>query len=559
MATTEVTSAVGVDMPEGAFPVLTPAQLERIAPHGRSRTVSAGEVLTRPGQPANAIYVIRAGLVEGARATGHGDEVVARFTPGMFTGEANHLTGRPSLATIRATVDGEVVEVPREQLLALIQTDPELSTLFMRALILRRLALISRGGGDVVVLGSSHCLSTLRIREFLTRNGYPYAWIDLDRDTTSQELLDRFEIRQEDVPVVICRGQLVLRNPPNHEIAECLGFNAAIDRGRVRDLVVVGAGPAGLAAAVYGASEGLDTLVLEANASGGQAGTSSRIENYLGFPTGISGEELASRAQAQALKFGAEIMVAANATALECDKRPYAIGLADGGRVLAHAVVIASGAAYRRLPIAGLERFEGVGIYYAATPMEAQLCNGEEVIIIGGGNSAGQAAVFLADSCTRVHVLVRSQGLAATMSRYLIRRIEDHPGITLHAHTEVAALEGEHHLERVQWRNNVTGATESHGIRHIFSMTGAVPSTQWLNGCVAMDDKGFIRTGPALVPEDLGAPAWQAGRAPFLLETSLPGVFAVGDVRSQSLKRVASAVGEGSTAIAEVHQALAPG
>jgi len=355
---------------------------------------------------------------------------------------------------------------------------------------------------------------------------------------------------------VICRGQLVLRNPTNGEIADCLGFNEPIDETRVRDVVIIGAGPAGLAAAVYAASEGLDALVIESNAPGGQAASSSRIENYLGFPTGISGQELAGRAFTQGEKFGAQFMIAKGATRLACSRRPYAVEIENGARVPARTVIIATGAEYRGLPVDDLSRFHGAGVYYGATPLESQLCRGEEVIVVGGGNSAGQAAVFLAETARRVHMVIRAAGLADTMSRYLIRRIEDHPAITRHVHTEIVSLEGNGHLERVGWRDNQTGRVEAHGIRHVFTMTGAVPSTRWLDNCLALDANGFIKTGPDLLPEDLAAARWPLARAPHLLETSLPGVFAIGDVRSGSLKRVASAVGEGSIAIAAVHRVL---
>jgi len=474
----------------------------------------------------------------------------------MFTGEVTMLSGRPGLAQIRAGADGEVIEVGRDGLLALIQTDGELSAIFMRAFILRRLELINRNVSDVVVLGSMHCKGTLRVREFLMRNGHPHTMHDLDRDASSQELLDRFHVSAADIPVVITCGGAVLKNPSNQQIADALGFNAAIDQTQVRDLVIVGAGPAGLAAAVYGASEGLDVLIVESTAPGGQAGASSRIENYLGFPTGVSGRDLAARAANQALKFGAQLMVGPGAKRLACDKAPYAIEIGDGQRLPARAVIIASGAEYRRLPIDDLSRFEGAGVYYAATFMEAQLCAGEEVIVVGGGNSAGQAAVFLAETARRVHMVIRAAGLAETMSRYLIRRIEDHPAITRHVHTEIVSLEGNGRLERVGWRDNQTGRVEAHGIRHVFSMTGAVACSGWLDHCLALDDKGFIKTGPDLLPEDLAIARWPLARAPHLLETSLPGVFAIGDVRAGSLKRVASAVGEGSIAIAAVHQVL---
>jgi thioredoxin reductase (NADPH) len=426
----------------------------------------------------------------------------------------------------------------------------------MRAFVLRRIELIAGGYGDVVMIGSTHCAGTLRVKEFLTRNGHPFHYIDLDRDADAQDLLDRFHISAADVPVLICRGDAVLRNPSNRQIADCLGFNDAIDRTHVRDLLIVGAGPAGLAAAVYGASEGLDVLVLESNLPGGQAGSSSRIENYLGFPTGISGLELTGRAYAQAQKFGAQVMVAKGAAKLACAHPLYAVHLEDGGRIDARALIIASGAEYRKPAIAHVSQFEGAGVYYAAARMESQLCAGEEVVVVGAGNSAGQAAVFLADKARHVHILVRKDGLADTMSRYLVRRIEEHPAITVRTRTELVALEGERHLDRVQWRDSRTGVVATHDIRHVFMMTGAVPNTSWLDGCLALDGRGFIKTGPDLLPDDLQAAEWPLARPPFLLETSRPGVFAVGDVRGGNIKRVASAVGEGSIAVAFVHQVL---
>ena len=368
--------------------------------------------------------------------------------------------------------------------------------------------------------------------------------------------MDQFHVTAADVPVLICRGESVLRDPANEEIADCLGFNQAIDPEQVRDLVVVGAGPAGLAAAVYGASEGLDVLVLESTAPGGQAGSSSKIENYLGFPTGISGQELTGRAHTQTQKFGAQVMIAHGARRLECARKPYGLAIGDGRRVPARAVIIATGAEYRRLPLPNLSRFEGAGVYYGATFMEAQLCAGEEVVVVGGANSAGQAAVFLAETAKRVHVLVRSEGLAASMSRYLIRRIEQSPVIELRTRTELVDLEGGDHLERVTWRDGRSGATETRDLRHVFLMTGAEPATRWLAGCVVLDGKGFIKTGADLSPEELATARWPLARPPFLLETSRPGVFAVGDVRAGSVKRVASAVGEGSVAVSFVHRVL---
>jgi len=538
------------------FPTLTPAQVARIAAHGTVRPIRRGEVLVEAGEHVVPFYVVIAGRVEIVRPSGTAETLVAVHGPGQFSGEVNMLSGRRALVGARATEPGEVVEMDREHLLTLVQNDAELGEIIMRAFILRRVELIAHGMGDVVVVGSVHCSGTLRVREFLTRNGHPHSYIDLDRDPGVQELLDQFHVSPEDVPFLICRGETVLRNPTNEEIADCLGFNDPIDPAQVRDVVIVGAGPSGLAAAVYGASEGLDVLVLESGSPGGQAASSSKIENYLGFPTGISGQELTARAYTQAQKFGAQLMVAKGAQRLACERKPYAIEIDGEQRVLARTVVIASGAEYRKLALENLSQFEGAGVYYGATFMEAQLCGGEEVIVVGGGNSAGQAAVYLAQTARRVHVLIRSGGLAESMSRYLIRRIEDNPAIDLRTHTELIALEGDGHLERVTCRDRQTGTVETLDIRHVFVMTGASPSTKWLADCVVLDAKGFIKTGPDLSLDELAAAEWPLARPPYLLETSLPGVFAVGDVRGGNIKRVASAVGEGSIAVAFVHQVL---
>ncbi len=538
------------------FPTLTPVQVARIATHGRRRPIRRGEVLVEAGAEVVPFFVVTEGRIEIVRPSGATETLVAVHGPGQFTGEVQMLSGRRALVQARVSEAGEVIELDREHLLTLVQTDGELSEIIMRAFILRRVELIAHGFGDVVLIGSTHCSETLRAKEFLTRNNHPYSYIDLDRDADVQGLLDRFHVSAADVPVLICRGDVVLRNPTNQQIADCLGFNAAIDQTQMRDVVIVGAGPAGLAAAVYAASEGLDVLVIETSAPGGQAGSSSKIENYLGFPTGISGQALAGRAYTQAQKFGAQVIIAQSATRLSCDRKPYTIEIGSGQRVPTRSVIIATGAEYRKPPLENLARFEGAGVYYGATFMEAQLCVGEEVIVVGGGNSAGQAAVFLAQTAKRVHVLVRSGGLAESMSRYLIRRIEDNPAIILRTRTEIMALEGDNHLERVRWRDNQTGNTETHDIRHVYFMTGGDPNTRWLDGCVVRDTKGFIKTGSDLSQDELAAARWPHGRAPYLHETSLPGVFAVGDVRAGSIKRVASAVGEGSITIAFVHKVL---
>lgn len=538
------------------FPTLTQAQVGRIASHGRARHLEPGEVLIEPGGSNTRFFVVSAGSLEVAGNRGAGDEVVTVHRPGQFTGDVGTLSGRRALVRVRAGEPSEVIELDREYLLALVQADGELSEILMRAFVLRRMELIRNSVGDVVLLGSRHCQGTLRVKEFLTRNGHPYAYVDLDTDDSVQNLLDRFHVTDGDIPLLICHGNVVLRNPTNRQMADCLGFNDAIEQTHLRDVVIVGGGPSGLGAAVYAASEGLDVLVVEASSPGGQAGASSRIENYLGFPTGISGGELAARAYTQSQKFGAQLLIARGAKRLKCDRRTYSIEIESGERIPARTVIIASGAEYRKLPISNLEQFEGAGIYYGATFLEAQLCKGEEVIVVGGGNSAGQAAVYLAQTSKHVHLLVRSDELAERMSRYLIRRIEDNPAITVRTRTELTALDGDTRLRSVTWRDRVTGETQRREITHVFCMTGATPTTKWLDRCVALDAKGFIKTGLDLTREDLAAAGWPLARPPHLLETSLPGVFAVGDVRAGNFKRVASAVGEGSIAVAFVHQVL---
>ena len=540
---------------EHIFPKLTPTQIRRITPHGHTRTTKRGEVLYEQGDSASSFFVVVSGELEVLRPSGTVDTLVTVHHSGQFTGEVGTLSGRRTMFRLRVTKPGKVIELDRQHMLTLVQTDAELGEILMKAFILRRAELITAGVGDIVLIGSTYSADTLRIKEFLMRNGHPYSYIDLEHDPDVQNMLDSFHLAASEIPVVICRGQVVLRNPSKQEIADCLGFNESINQTQVRDIIIIGAGPSGLAAAVYGASEGLNVLVLETDLPGGQAGSSSRIENYLGFPTGISGQDLAGRAYFQAQKFGAEIFITKGLRLL-CDHKPYVVEVENGVRIPARTVVIATGAAYRKPQCEKLSHFEGAGVYYAATPMEAQLCKGEEVVVIGGGNSAGQAAVFLAENTKRVHMLVRSASLADKMSRYLIRRIEETPKIVFRPYTEIIALQGDDHLESVKWRNNQTGMTEEHKIRNMFLMTGADPNTGWLDGCLALDPKGFIKTGLDLSPEDLNSAHWPLARQPYLLETSLPGVFAVGDVRSGSIKRVASAVGEGSVAVSLIHKVL---
>ena len=551
---------VGVALPaslesrrEQMFPELTAAQIARLEKHGKRVRTQTGDVLVEPGGRYRCLMVVLSGSIEIVRPGLSGEELVVVHTANHFAGEMSILRGAASVIRARVREEGEIIAIDEEQLRGIVQTDAELSELFMRAFILRRVGLITVEHGDVVLLGSRHCAGTLRVRQFLTRNSFPHVNLDIDSDPGAQAIVERFQLTHDDIPVVICRGT-VLKNPSNEQVAKCLGMNPQVDPARVHDVIVIGAGPAGLAAAVYAASEGLDVRVIETNAPGGQAGSSSRIENYLGFPTGISGQALAARALVQAQKFGALVSIASNALRLRCESPIRAVELAGDEMVHGRAIIIATGAAYRTLALDNLSQFVGTGVYYAATQVEARLCRGEEVIVVGGGNSAGQAAVFLASSCRRVHILVRSDGLADSMSRYLIRRIEESPNITLHTRTEITALAGNGNLEKVTW-GSPTGS-ETRQIGHVFLMMGADPNTRWLANCVALDSKGFVKTGPDLGLEELSAARWPLQRAPYLLETSAPGIFAVGDVRCGSTKRVASAVGEGSVCVLLVHRVL---
>ena len=541
-----------------AFPVLTPAQIDRIRPYGIARTVRAGEILFEPGQLGMPCFVVLSGKLEILMTRLSGEQVFVSYGVGGFSGEMVLISGARSLSRGRVAEPGEFLEVGADALRSLIARDAELSDLFMRAFIQRRQALIAEGAGNVTILGSRHSANTLRLREFLTRNAYPYTYIDLDSDTTAQELLDRFNLKIDEIPVVICSGKTVLRNPTTQRLAEGTGLAGTVDKSRIRDVAIVGAGPAGLAAAVYAASEGLDAVVIEAESPGGQAGSSSKIENYLGFPTGISGLELSGRAVVQAEKFGAQMMMGQRVVQVHCDQRPYQLTLENGSIVQARSIIIAAGAQYNKPNIANLKQFEANGIYYAATFMESQLCGSDEVIVIGGGNSAGQAAIFLAETAGKVYMLVRGKTLSETMSRYLTQRITTHPMIELHFQSELVSLEGDSRLERVTWIDKLSGEKSTREIRHVFVMAGASPHSDWLRGCVALDQQGFVLTGRDLDPVLAEAPQkWPLGRPPQMLETSLPAVFAVGDIRSGNVKRVASAVGEGAISIHLVHSALA--
>ncbi len=541
-----------------AFPVLTPAQIDRIRPYGTARTVRAGEILFEPGQLGMHCFVVLTGKLEILITTLSGERVYVTYGSGGFSGEMVLISGARSFSRGRVAEPGEFLELSADALRSLIAKDAEISDIFMRAFILRRLALITEGLGNAIILGSRHSANTLRLREFLTRNGHPHTYVDLDSDTAAQELLDRFDFKIDEIPVVICSGTVVLRNPTTQQLAQCLGFAGTVDESRIRDVAIVGGGPSGLAAAVYAASEGLDAVVIEAEFPGGQAGASSKIENYIGFPTGISGLELTGRAVVQAEKFGAQMMVGQRVVEIHCDQRPYRLLLENGGVVQARSIIIAAGAQYNKPDIANLKQFEGNGIYYAATFMESQLCGSDEVIVIGGGNSAGQAAVFVAETAHRVHMLIRGKALSETMSRYLIQRITQHPVIEVHFETELMSLEGDSRLERVTWLDRSSGERTTSEIRHVFVMAGASPHSDWLRGCVALDQQGFILTGRDLDPILASTPQkWPLGRPPQMLETSLPAVYAVGDIRSGNVKRVASAVGEGAISIHLVHRALA--
>jgi len=532
------------------FPKLGDAQIARLKPFGQETQVTAGEIFLNQGDTHHGIFVLLKGSVE-LLGFSSGDTALHTYSPGEFTGEVAMLSGRRSLVRLRAREASTLLEIDRANLRKIMQTDAALGETFLNAFILRRVYLIANSVGDAVLIGSSHSSDTLRLREFLTRNGHPHTYLDVETDPTVQGVLEHFGIPAADIPVLICRGDQALRNPTNSEAAACFGLNDEIDQGEVCDLIVVGAGPSGLAAAVYGASEGLSVQVLERNAPGGQAGASSRIENYLGFPLGVSGQELANRAFIQAEKFGARITIARSAIALKSTRPPYTVELDDGKFARGRSIIMAAGGRYRRLGVPNLSQFEGVGIYYGATRVEAEFCREEETAVVGGGNSAGQAAIFLSGIAKHVYLLVRGPCLAKTMSQYLISRIEASPRITLLVWTEIETLEGGKNLERFQWRNKKTGETGVFEIRHVFVMTGAEPNTEWLQGCMELDANGFIKTGSEV------SNSWPLHRSPYLLETSLPGVFAVGDIRAGSVKRVASAVGEGSMAVQFVHKVLA--
>jgi thioredoxin reductase (NADPH) len=534
------------------FPSLSEEQFAILERYGERRRYPAGAILFRQGERHIPMFVIISGSIEMSASSPLGTHVIAIYGRGQFTGEAGMFAGHAAVATGRAVTDCEVLVIEESALRTLVITEAELSETIMRAFILRRVALIQDQSGGVILIGSQDSDLTLGLREFLARNGQPTAYFDVDQHADSAGLMARFGIGRDDIPAVVTQQGKVLIRPTLRELADATGISPENLHGREFDVVVVGAGPGGLAAAVYAASEGLRVVVFDAEAPGGQAGTSSKIENYFGFPTGISGIALAGRGLSQARKFGAEVAVPFTVTEVVCinGRHGYEIGLDSGERVLARTLVIATGARYRKPALANLERFEGRGVYYNASFMEANFCTSEEVVVVGGGNSAGQAAVFLSRYARKVHVVVRGPGLAASMSHYLVQRIEAAANITLHTRTQVVALEGGAHLEQV-WIQHQGEPPRALAVRHVFLFLGAEPNTAWLGDCVALDARQFVLTGPWLARNE-----WPLERDPHFLETSCPGIFAVGDVRSGSVKRVAAAVGEGAAAVQSLHQVL---
>jgi len=532
------------------YPTLDEGQLAIFERYGERRKLKADDILYSEGDRHVAMFAILSGTIEATRASVQGPQLLGTHGPGSFTGEVGTLAGRAAAATTRAVSDCEVIVIDEESLRALVIAEAELSETIMRAYILRRVAFIQGQHAGVVVIGSTASAPTLHLRHFLSRNGQPSAYFDVVEHAETKELLTRYGATEADIPIVVTLQGTVLRRPSNRAVADAIGLSPDRLNGARFDLVVVGAGPAGLAAAVYAASEGLKVVVLDAKAPGGQAGTSSKIENYFGFPTGISGQALAGRGLSQCRKFGAEVGVPIEALTIECtDAQSFQIGLDHDEGVHARAVVIATGARYRKPDITRLEHFEGRGIYYSATFLEVAFCNNQELIVVGGGNSAGQAAVFLARFALHVHVVIRGDGLSASMSDYLIRRINAAANITLHTRTTIVELCGGSKLEAIRWDRQ--GQIEHKSIQHVFLFLGAQPNTRWLGDCVALDKDGFVLTGAATGDK------WKAVRPPHDLETSRPGIFAAGDVRSGSVKRVAAAVGEGAGAIQAVHQYLA--
>jgi thioredoxin reductase (NADPH) len=530
------------------FPRLDEEMIARIGAYGEEEAVPAGTYLYRQGERGVDFFVVLEGGVESFETDVCGQEVLVNVhAERQFTGEMNMFNERQILVSGRAREQSRVLRVPRAEFRHLVSSEPDIGEIIMRAFILRRVGLIRHATGAALV-GPGHGADTLRIQRFMTRNGYPHRVLNTERDGEAGGFLECFHITPDQLPVLILPGQVVLRNPTNAALADALGLVETLDENAVYDVAVVGAGPAGLAAAVYAASEGLSTLVLESIAPGGQAGTSSKIENYLGFPTGISGQALAGRAQSQAQKFGARLAIARSVTGIDCAAQPYRLELDGREFIKARTIVVASGARYRRLDLENYAKYEGQGIHYAATPMEAQLCGGEEVVVVGGGNSAGQAAVFLSRKARHVYIIVRGAALADTMSDYLVQRIATSSRISVHPYCEITRLAGDPTLQEVGWTNVRTGEATQKSISNLFLMIGAEPNTDWLVGCLTLDPKGFIVTGRDEDDRALASP----------YATTRPGIFAIGDVRAGSVKRVASSVGEGSVVVQAIHQFLSP-
>jgi thioredoxin reductase (NADPH) len=539
----------------GAYPRLSDAQVDMLAAQGERRPTKAGDVLFREGDKEYDFFVVLAGKVAMVEDDEPGQRLIAVHGHGRFLGELSLLSGQAAPYTAVVREPGEVLRVPVGRLREMAVANPALGDLLLRAYLMRRSILIGLGAG-FRILGSRYSPDTRRLREFAARNRLPHRWLDLEDDPAAEVLLRELGVAPQETPVVVWGGGNLLRNPSLAELARALGLPAPRADDVVCDLIVVGAGPSGLAASVYGASEGLATVTLDGVAPGGQAGTSSRIENYLGFPAGVSGGELAERATLQAERFGARLAVPAEAAALEERDGHYDVTLDDGTTFSGRTVVIATGARYRKLPVPRLEEFEPNSVYYAATEVEAQFCRDDPVTIVGGGNSAGQATVFLAQHAAQVNLVVREDALTENMSRYLADRIARLPRVRVLLHTDVRELVGEETLEAVVVQDRRTGERETLPSRALFVFIGAQPHTRWLGDEVALDEHGYILTGPEARGAAAGDPRWDIGRDPFLLETSRPGIFAVGDVRSGSIKRVASAVGEGAMAVRLIHEHL---
>jgi thioredoxin reductase (NADPH) len=539
----------------GAFPRLTEPQIEALQKQGERRPVQPGDVLFRQGDRDYDFFVVLEGKVAVVEEQGDQERPIAVHGPGRFLGELGMLTGQAAFTTAVMRTPGEVLAVPLERVRALVADDPRLGDLILRALLIRRSLLIGLATG-LKIVGSRYSPDTRRLRDWCARSRLPHTWIDPDSDADTETLLRQLHVAPEETPIVVWRGERVLRNPSNAELAELIGMRSATSATAVCDLLVVGAGPAGLAASVYGASDGLSTIALDAVAPGGQASTSSQIENYLGFPSGVSGPELAERAALQARKFGARISAPAEAVALTRHDDHFAVALDDGSAVEGRAVVIATGARYRKLDVPGIDRLESASVYYAATEMEARACAGDTVAVVGGGNSAAQAALFLARPAGSVRLLIAHGDLGRDMSRYLADRIERSAGIEVMLNTEVRELIGEETLEALAIEDNRTAERGTVEARALFVFIGVRPHTRWLSDIVALTERGFVLTGRDLVREAGLAASSEHYGEPLLLETSVPGVFAAGDARSGSTKRVASAVGEGAMAVRAIHERL---